>query len=87
MRSVQIKEDDKGHKSDITITLKSATVKKIFLCQKHALYLSVPSMRGPNTSRGKEQLEARETPSRSCEKEGTILSVGLTKNSILKLST
>lgn len=30
MRSVQIKEDDKGHKSDITVTLKSATVKKNF---------------------------------------------------------
>jgi len=58
MRSVQIKEDDKGHKSDITIVLKSATVKKIFLCQKHTLHLSVPSMHGPNKSQGKEQLEA-----------------------------
>lgn len=28
MRRVQIKEDDKGHKSDITVTLKSAIVKK-----------------------------------------------------------
>lgn len=58
MRSVQIKEDDKGHKSDITIALKSATVKKIFLCQKHALHLSVPSTCGPNTSLRKEQPEA-----------------------------
>ena len=58
MRSVQIKDDDKGHKSDITIALKSATVKKILLCQKHALHLSVPSMHGPNTSQGKEQPKA-----------------------------
>lgn len=58
MRTVQIKEDDKGHKSDITVALKSATVKKIFRCLKHALHLSVPSMRGPSRSQGKEQPEA-----------------------------
>lgn len=82
MRIVQIKQDDRRHKSDITIALKSATVKKFFLKQKNALHFSVPCVCGPNASQGEEQPEAWDTPSTGCEKQGTILPLDLTKNSI-----
>lgn len=58
MRIVHIKQEDRHHKSDITIALKSETVKKFFLNQRNALHLSVPCMWGPNASEGQEQPEA-----------------------------
>lgn len=58
MRIVHIKQEDRHHKSDITIALKSETVKKFFLNQRNTLHLSVPCMWGPNASEGQEQPEA-----------------------------
>lgn len=58
IRIVQIKQYYRHHKSDITIALKSATVKKIFLNQKNALHLSLPCICGSNASQGKEKPEA-----------------------------
>lgn len=46
MRTVQIKEDDKGHKSDITVALKSATVKKIFLARNMLCICQCPPCMG-----------------------------------------